>query len=107
LRNAFHHARARRIEAEVHYGSRQLRLRIRDDGIGLKPDVFSQKWCSGNSGIKAMYHSAKLLGARIEIWTAPGAGVEVELTVPVSVAYASRGVEIPNTVNDQLNEPPS
>src|SRR5262249_13785590 len=31
LRNAYRHARATRIEAEVTYGPRELRLRIRDD----------------------------------------------------------------------------
>ena len=32
LRNAFCHARAGRIEAEIRYESRQLRLHVRDDG---------------------------------------------------------------------------
>jgi hypothetical protein len=31
LRNAFRHARAERMEAEVTYGAREVRLRIRDD----------------------------------------------------------------------------
>ena len=35
LRNAFHHAQADRIEAEVTYGARELRVRIRDDGKGI------------------------------------------------------------------------
>jgi len=36
LRNAFHHAKARRIEVEIRYATRQLRVRVRDDGIGLR-----------------------------------------------------------------------
>src|SRR5262252_3340831 len=35
LRNAFRHAQARRIEAEVLYDEDQLRLRVRDDGKGM------------------------------------------------------------------------
>ena len=35
LRNAFRHAQARRIELEIRYEKRQLRVRIRDDGRGI------------------------------------------------------------------------
>ena len=35
LRNAFRHAHARHIEAEIRYDKRDLRLRIRDDSEGL------------------------------------------------------------------------
>src|SRR5262249_27176633 len=41
LRNAFHHAQADRIEAEVTYGARELRVRIRDDGKGIDPQQLS------------------------------------------------------------------
>src|SRR5215469_14674211 len=39
LRNAFRHAEARRIEAEILYDEKQLRLRVRDDGKGMDPQV--------------------------------------------------------------------
>ena len=35
LRNAFRHARARRIELEIRYDDRQFEVRIRDDGQGI------------------------------------------------------------------------
>jgi hypothetical protein len=35
LRNAFSHARVHKIEAEITYAERLLRIRIRDDGTGL------------------------------------------------------------------------
>jgi signal transduction histidine kinase len=35
LRNAFQHAQARRIEAEILYDEHQLQVRIRDDGRDL------------------------------------------------------------------------
>src|SRR5262249_13823980 len=41
LRNAFRHAQADRIEAEVTYGARELRVRIRDDGKGIDPQHLS------------------------------------------------------------------
>src|ERR1035438_1491296 len=39
LRNAFRHAHAGQIEAEVRYDSGMFRLRIRDDGKGIDPSV--------------------------------------------------------------------
>ena len=42
LRNAFHHAHASRIEAEIAYDSQFLRLRIRDNGKGIDREVLEQ-----------------------------------------------------------------
>ena len=42
LRNAFRHAQADHIEAEVTYGARELRVRIRDDGKGIDPQHVSE-----------------------------------------------------------------
>ena len=39
LRNAFKHAHARHIEAEINYGERLFRLRIRDDGEGIPAEI--------------------------------------------------------------------
>ena len=37
LRNAFRHAAATRIEVDLYYDERQLRLRVRDNGKGIDP----------------------------------------------------------------------
>ena len=39
LRNAFRHARAKRVEVEIRYDNEQFRLRIRDDGKGIDPSA--------------------------------------------------------------------
>ena len=39
LRNAFRHAQAGQIEAEIRYEDRLLRVRIRDDGKGIEPEI--------------------------------------------------------------------
>ena len=38
LRNAFRHAHAGRVEVEIRYDEEQFRLRVRDDGRGIKRD---------------------------------------------------------------------
>jgi ligand-binding sensor domain-containing protein/signal transduction histidine kinase len=88
LRNAFQHARARQIEAEIRYDDRSLRLRIRDDGKGIDPKVLQEGGRTGHWGLPGIRERVKQIGARLDFWSEAGAGTEVELTVPASVAYA-------------------
>jgi signal transduction histidine kinase len=90
LRNAFHHACARRIEVEVRYAPRQVRVRVRDDGTGIDASVRSQEGRRGHWGLKGMRERAGRIGAQLEIWSEHGAGTEVELTVPATIAYKGR-----------------
>jgi len=87
LRNAFCHAHARQIEAEIRYDDRSLRLRIRDDGTGIDPKVLDEGGRARHWGLPGIRERAKQIGARLDFWSEAGAGTEVELTVPASVAY--------------------
>jgi ligand-binding sensor domain-containing protein/signal transduction histidine kinase len=89
LRNAFHHANARHIEAEIAYGAVQLRLRIRDDGVGIDPKILDQGFRSGHWGMPGMQERAKRIGARLGVWSRPGLGTEIELSIPAALAYES------------------
>jgi len=89
LRNAFRHARARRIEMEIRYGARQLRVRVRDDGIGIDAGVLSRLGHAGHRSLRGMCETAKRAGARLEFWSEHGAGTEVEVTIPSSIAHSS------------------
>ena len=87
LRNAFHYAQARRIEAEITYGDTLLRMRVRDDGNGIDPEVLDQGSRAGHWGLPGMHERAKRIGGELNVWSRPGAGTEVELTIPCSIAY--------------------
>src|SRR5262249_3320020 len=86
LRNAFHHAQARRIEVEIQYDERDLRLRVRDDGKGVESEVFTQGR-SGHWGLQGMRERAKLLGGQLEVWSELDSGTEIQLSIPASIAY--------------------
>jgi signal transduction histidine kinase len=90
LRNAFHHAQADRIEVEVTYGARELRVRIRDDGKGIDTQHLSagraRHW-----GLAGMRERALHIGADLKLWSEVGAGTEVELRIPGAVAYSASG----------------
>ena len=86
--NAFRHANASQIEAEIRYDDGLLRLRIRDDGKGTDPKVLKEGARAGHWGLPGIRERAEQIGARLDFWSEAGAGTEVELTVPASVAYA-------------------
>jgi signal transduction histidine kinase/ligand-binding sensor domain-containing protein len=95
LRNAFQHAHARRIEVEIRYDPRQFRLRIADDGRGIDETVLSAGGRAGHHGLPGMSERAKLAGGKLSVWSRPGSGTEIELTVPASIAYSKQGVGRP------------
>jgi signal transduction histidine kinase len=87
LRNAFRHAQARQIEVEIHYDDRQLRMRVRDDGKGIDPELLSGR--AGHYGLNGMRERAKLAGGELAVWSQLASGTEIELTIPAAVAYAT------------------
>jgi signal transduction histidine kinase len=87
--NAFCHARAKSIEADISFGERILRLRVRDDGIGMESNV-SRGGRDGHWGLAGMRERAKNIGARFDLWSQAGAGTEIEVVVPAAIAYRNR-----------------
>jgi signal transduction histidine kinase/ligand-binding sensor domain-containing protein len=87
LRNAFLHARAKRVEVEIRYDDRQFRLRVRDDGKGIDPAVLSGG-SERHYGLRGMRERAALIGGKLTVWSEIGTGSEVELRVPASAVYA-------------------
>ena len=97
LRNAFRHARARRIEVEIRYDERELRVRIRDDGSGIDTSVLGHEGRAGHWGLRGMRERAERIGGTMDLWSELGAGTEVELRIPASIAYqtyAGRGFRL-------------
>ena len=88
LRNAFRHAGARRIELEIRYDDRQFHLRVRDDGQGIGPSVLDSDR-AGHFGLSGMRERAELIGGHLEVWSEPGMGAEVALTIPGAAVYAT------------------
>ena len=87
LRNSFRHACACQVEAEVRYGPEHLRLRIRDDGKGLDPEVLMKGGRQGHWGLPGVKERAKQIGAQVEFWSEAGAGTEVQFSIPAAIAY--------------------
>ena len=86
LRNAFSHAQAHQIEAEMMYTDRLFRLRIRDDGQGIPSEIL-EEGRPGHYGLPGMRERAKQIGAKLTIWSGVGRGTEIELRLEGSIAY--------------------
>ena len=90
LFNAFRHSGARHIEVEILFARDTFSVRITDDGTGIDERVLSDGGRPGHFGLKGMIERARKIGARLTIRSRPGAGTEVELSIPKSVACNSR-----------------
>jgi ligand-binding sensor domain-containing protein/signal transduction histidine kinase len=89
LRNAFRHADARRIEAEIRYDEREFRLRVRDDGKGIDSKLLNENERPGHYGMRGMSERARLLGGKLTVWSELDSGTEVELSIPAANVYAT------------------
>jgi signal transduction histidine kinase/ligand-binding sensor domain-containing protein len=90
LTNAFRHASAGEVEAELIYDWAQFNLRIRDNGTGIDEQTVSGGRL-GHWGLEGMRERANLSGGKLSIWSRPGVGTEVELVIPGKLAYAETG----------------
>jgi signal transduction histidine kinase/ligand-binding sensor domain-containing protein len=86
LINAFHHSLASKIETEITYDYARLRLRIRDDGDGIDQKILASGR-TGHWGLSGMRERTQTIGGQLNIWSSPGLGTEVDLTVPATIAY--------------------
>jgi signal transduction histidine kinase len=87
LFNAYRHANAGRIEVEIHFGIFDFRVRFRDDGVGIDPAILREGSVPGHFGFPGMRERVSRIGGKLEIWSRTGAGTEIEIRVPASIAY--------------------
>ena len=86
MRNAFRHAQAGQIRVEIRYDKRQFRLQIRDDGKGID-EATVQRGHAGHFGLRGMRERAEIVGGKLEVWSKPDFGTQIELSIPSAIAY--------------------
>ena len=86
MTNAFKHAQASRVEADVLYDNDNLRLRVRDNGVGIDQKILNNGR-PGHWGMAGMRERAQKIGGELKIWSHSDAGTEIDLTIPATVAY--------------------
>jgi signal transduction histidine kinase len=84
LVNAVLHSQGTCVEIEVEYSARRLRVVVRDNGCGMDPQLARSRRDS-HWGLLGMRERAENIGAQLTVWSRPGAGTEVEISVPNQV----------------------
>jgi signal transduction histidine kinase len=87
--NAYQHSNGTLLEAEIAYLSSALRVRLRDNGVGILEEVL-QAGRPNHWGISGMRERADKISAKLSIWSREGEGCEIELLVPACVAYSTQ-----------------
>jgi two-component system sensor histidine kinase UhpB len=78
LSNVVQHSGASAVRVELSSVGRTV-LRVRDDGCGFKPGGRN-----GRLGVSGMRERALLVGGRLNVFSAPGEGTTIELTMGAS-----------------------
>ena len=87
LLNAFYHADARNVRAEMTFGNRELQFRFIDDGRGTDPKILREGGRSGHWGLRGMRERAEKTGGRLEVVSRSGNGTEIIVRIPAAAAY--------------------
>jgi signal transduction histidine kinase len=86
LVNAFRHSGASSIEVELEYTTNRMKVLVRDDGCGIRPEVI-RKGRDGHWGLSGMRERAERIGAKLKVLSGASAGTEVELSVPGHIVF--------------------
>jgi two-component system sensor histidine kinase UhpB len=78
ITNALRHSDAGSVTVSLRAEDETLTLRVADDGRGMPSPL-----PDGTAGIAGMRERALLVGGRLSIDSSPGAGTDVELSIPV------------------------
>jgi signal transduction histidine kinase len=102
LSNAYQHAKAGHIETEVTFGDADLTIRVRDDGIGIDPQILARGQRPGHWGLPGMRERSESFAGQLHVWSEGNAGTEVELRIPARVAYANPRASISSRLRGLL-----
>jgi PAS domain S-box-containing protein len=87
LTNVARHAAVDRVEVELWSGKARLWLRVADQGAGFDPARLAAEASTGLTGVQ---ERAELLGGKLAIDSAPGAGTRLQAWFPLSSARTAR-----------------
>ena len=82
LTNVLRHAQASRVEVELDRDAIQFRMRIADDGVGMRQEHARTPKTFGLQGIR---ERLRMLDGSLQINSIPNQGTELRITIPVRI----------------------
>jgi signal transduction histidine kinase len=88
LQNVEKHAQATQVSVESTLAADELRVQVRDDGVGFEPGApqsgpGSDGGAADGFGLLSLHERARLSGGMLHIESAPGAGTRIAVTIPI------------------------
>lgn len=83
LTNILRHANAAHINLIVERNQQSVIMTIEDDGVGFDPSTLGMESGKRHLGLISMRERAELLGGALDVYTAPGKGTAIRVSVPV------------------------
>jgi signal transduction histidine kinase len=85
LVNVVKHAKAHNLEVSVRREGGNLKVEVGDDGVGFElPKADGRRSERGGFGLFSIRERLRLVGGRLDVQSAPGAGTHVSLSVPLA-----------------------
>lgn len=84
VRNVLSHADARNVRITVRVDARRAVLTVEDDGGGFDAGAAGAVTESGHVGLRALADLVAEAGGTVEVVSAPGAGTEIRVEVPLA-----------------------
>ncbi len=78
MNNALKHAQASRLNITLQYSEQMFNLTLEDDGMGFSPHQLAD---NAGSGLKNMENRAAMIGAVTAIYSAPGSGCSINVSL--------------------------
>jgi signal transduction histidine kinase len=100
LQNVVRHSGSPSARVSVSAGGTGLRLVVTDAGRGF--DTASGR--SAGLGLVSMRERVRLLGGTMALRSHPGAGTEIEVTIPVEAARSARCHDEPGMMNGEKSQ---
>lgn len=83
LTNVVRHSQSTRLILAVERTSQGVIMIIEDDGVGFDPEALGVDHGKRHLGLISMKERAEILGGTLDVYTAPGKGTTIRVTVPV------------------------
>ncbi len=82
LNNVIRHSRATNAGLYVAYDDREIRITVKDNGIGFVVPAMPTEFApSGHFGLLGMRERAELIGARLDVHSRPGVGTQLSVSM--------------------------
>jgi signal transduction histidine kinase len=83
LNNTLRHAQATQASIKLEFTVQAINIRINDNGVGFEvPKSPAEFVPNGHFGLVGLYERAQLIGAMLEITSAPGKGTQLSICLP-------------------------